>query len=97
MKELDYNKLIWEGSIDIVEAIISEMEHLDDEAPENECDDSLLDLHGYTFNNNMSYEKIKSILEKEGINVEELNKKINKAIFGKETIKYYAYKDIKDE
>lgn len=92
-RELDYNKVVWEGSIDIVDAVISAMERLDDEAPLNECDDSLLDLHGYTFNNNMSYERIKDILEKEGINVGELNKKINKAIFNEETIKYYAYKE----
>lgn len=41
-----------------------------------------------------SYEKIEEALKKEGIDIEALNKKINKAMFGEEgCIKYYPYKE----
>lgn len=89
-KELDYNKLVWEGSIDIVEAVINEMERLNDEAPINEHGDSLLDLEGYY--RKMSYREIEEKLRRE-IDVVNLNKKLNQIIFGRETIKYYAYKE----
>lgn len=43
-----------------------------------------------------TYEKIEEALKKEGVNIEELNKKINKAMFGEEgCIKYYPYKELK--
>lgn len=42
-----------------------------------------------------TYEKIEEALKKEGIDIDELNKKINKAMFGDEgCIKYYPYKEI---
>lgn len=45
-----------------------------------------------------TYEKIEEALKKEGINIEELNKKINKAMFGEECcIKYYPYKEVEEE
>lgn len=41
-----------------------------------------------------TYEKIEEALKKEGIDIEDLNKKINKAMFGEECcIKYYPYKE----
>ena len=40
--------------------------------------------------------KLEEALKKEGVNIEELNKKINKAMFGEEgCIKYYPYKELK--
>ena len=45
-----------------------------------------------------TYEKIEEALKEEGIDIEELNKKINKAMFGKEgCIKYYPYKEVEEE
>lgn len=41
-----------------------------------------------------TYEKIEEALKEEGIDIDELNKKINKAMFGEECcIKYYPYKE----
>ena len=41
-----------------------------------------------------TYEKIEEALKKEGIDIEALNKQINKAMFGEECcIKYYPYKE----
>lgn len=41
-----------------------------------------------------TYEKIEEALKEEGIDIEALNKQINKAMFGEECcIKYYPYKE----
>ena len=45
-----------------------------------------------------TYEKIEEALKEEGIDIEELNKKINKAMFGEDCcIKYYPYKEVEEE
>ncbi|WP_028328852.1 hypothetical protein [Brachyspira alvinipulli] len=45
-----------------------------------------------------SYEKIEETLKKAGIDIEALNKQINKAMFGEdECLKYYPYKEVEEE
>lgn len=92
MKELDLNaepQLIF---IDIVRAIEKYIESLDDDVE--------FDLEDGQYPSQMAfsnYDEIEEVLKKQGIDVKELNEKINKAIFGEEgCIKYYPFKEVEE-
>ena len=90
MPELDYEAEPQVMSLDIVYIIERGLEDLDCNV-EGDLDDGHYpsDLAPST------YKKIEEALKKEGIDIEALNKQINKAMFGEECcIKYYPYKDV---
>ena len=81
-------------SLDIVSIIQRGLEDLDEELAYDLYNDE--DYPSNLAPN--SYEKIEEALKEEGIDIEELNKKINKAMFGEECcIKYYPYKEVEEE
>lgn len=80
-------------SLDIVYVIQRGLEDLDEEVEG--------DLYTEDYPSTLApstYEKIEEALKKEGIDIDELNKKINKAMFGEEgCIKYYPYEEFEEE
>ena len=87
MPELDYSTEPLTVSLDICYILERSIEELDDNVG---ADDGqyLSDLVP------SSYERIEKALIEEGIDIDELNKKINKAIFGEDRcLKYYPYKE----
>ena len=93
MPELDLDAEPQVVSLDIVYIIERGLEDLDGNVE--------LDIEVGRYPSQLApstYEKIEEALKKEGINIEELNKKINKAMFGEECcIKYYPYKEVEEE
>lgn len=90
MPELDYEAEPQVMSLDIVYIIERGLEDLDGDV-EFDIDDGRYPSQLAP----STYEKIEEALKKEGIDIEVLNKQINKAMFGEECcIKYYPYKDV---
>ena len=87
MSELDYSAEPLIVSLDICYLLERSIEELDDNVGAD-------DGHYPSQLAPRTYEKIEEVLKKEGIDIDELNKKINKAMFGEEgCIRYYPYKE----
>ena len=88
MFELDYSAEPLIVSLDICRVLERSIKELDDNvgADDGQYPSDLVPS---------SYERIEKALMEVGIDVNELNKKINKAIFGEDRcLKYYPYKDV---
>lgn len=87
MPKLDYSAEPLIVSLDICYILERSIEELDDNvgADDGQYPSDLV---------SSSYERIEKALLDEGIDIDELNKKINKAIFGEDRcLKYYPYKE----
>lgn len=91
MPELDYEAEPLIVSFDICRVLERGLEDLDDNVGAD-------DGHYPSDLAPSTYEKIEEALKKEGIDVEALNKQINKAMFGEDCcLKYYPYKEQENE
>lgn len=87
MPELDYSAEPLIVSLDICHVLERSIEELDDNvgADDGQYSSDLVPS---------SYERIEKALMGVGIDIDELNEKINKAIFGEDRcLKYYPYKE----